>query len=117
MIPFPSKNSDVIQVPWPTLPLWLTPVGTNQKGKVFAAAFQAAESQKKIDWRRCLLIGTSRASGSSSGLQMLPEKIQRYRPGFLGGIWVIAFRIIVGMKSVLSTRIDLISVGLVVFLH
>src|SRR5262245_65899702 len=52
-----------------------------------------------------------------SGLQMLPEKVQGHRPGLLSRIGVIAFRIVVGMKSVLSPRIDLISVGLIVFLH
>src|SRR5262245_37841418 len=55
--------------------------------------------------------------GSGSALEMLPEKVQCHRPGLLGGIGVITFRIIVAMKSVLSPRIDLIRVGFVVFPH
>src|SRR5262245_4424502 len=55
--------------------------------------------------------------GSGSALELLPEKVQCHRPGLLGGIGVIAFQIIFGMKSVLSFMIDFINVGLVVFLH
>src|SRR5215475_3860074 len=55
--------------------------------------------------------------GSGSALQVLPEKVQCYRPGLLGGIGVIALRIVVGMKSVPSPGIDFINVGFVVSLR
>src|SRR5262249_30712770 len=56
-------------------------------------------------------------SRSSSGLQLLPEKVQCHRPGLLGGIRARAFQIIVGMKFLLDPRIAFISARRVGFLH